>query len=152
MKFTNTKIWMSFAGASQPRRSWPGASGRREPRAFRLLDDRLKCFRLTKRELGEDLAIDFDTGLGEAIDEARIGKALLAHRRVQALNPQGTKNPLLGAPVARRILHRAIDRRLRRPDRVLAAAIKALGGPQCFLVLGVRGNPAFHACHGSSPD
>src|SRR6202022_5189861 len=132
------------------RRSWRWASSRRGPRAFRLLDDRPKCFRLTNRELGEDLAIDFDAGLGEAIDETRIGEALLTHRGVKPLNPQGAKNPLLGAPVARRILHRAIDRRLRRPDRVLAAAIKALGGPQCFLVLGVRGNAAFHAGHGSS--
>ncbi len=46
------------------RRSWPAASGRRGPRAFRLLDDRPKCFRLTYRELGKDLAIDFDAGLG----------------------------------------------------------------------------------------
>src|ERR1700730_4063962 len=84
--------------------SWRCASGRGGPRAFRLLDDRPKCLRLTNLEFCQALAVDFDTGLGEAIDEARIGEALLAHRRVQALNPQGAKNPLLGAPVARRIL------------------------------------------------
>src|ERR1019366_3409618 len=148
MTYPKTKISMSLLPRPPSwRRQGPDASSRHRQGASRLLDDNLECFWLMNREFGENLAIDFDTRFREAIDEARIGEAVLAHRRVETLNPQSAEDPLLGAAVARRILHRTIDRRLRRPDRILAAAVKALGGRQCLLVFGVRGNAALYASH-----
>src|SRR5208282_3839515 len=101
----------------------PNASSRHWLRYLRLyrFHNRLKGFRLTDREFGKHLTVDFNTRFRETIDEARIGKSVFTHRRVEPLDPQSAKNPLLGAAVPRRILHRTVDRRLRRPDRILAA-------------------------------
>jgi hypothetical protein len=44
------------------------------------------------------------------------------------------------------------DRGLGGADRILAAAVIALGGLVNFLVLGVRGHTAFDARHDGSPD
>jgi len=80
------------AGCLEPRplrlrRGGHLASGLSRQSALRLLDDRLESFRLADRELGQHLAIDFNAGLGEPVDEARIGEAELAHGGVQPLNP-----------------------------------------------------------------
>ena len=98
-------------------------------------------------EIGENLAVDLDAGLVEAVDETAIGQAVLADGGIDALDPQRTEIALAGLPVARRILHRFLDGLLGDADGVLATAIKALGGLHNLLVLGVGGNAAFHTCH-----
>src|SRR5690606_19607648 len=58
-------------------------------RGLRLGDQRGESLRLVDRHVGQHLAVDLDAGLVEAVDEAAVGEAVLAHRCVDALDPQG---------------------------------------------------------------
>ena len=53
---------------------------------------------------------------------------MLAHRGVDALDPQGAELALAVLAVAVGVLHRLVDRGLGGADGVLAAAEEALGG------------------------
>src|ERR1700761_7010005 len=99
------------------------ASGGLRQRALRLLDDRGE-----RRRLGEPLAVDFDPSRCKAGNKAAVGQPVLAHRRVDALNPQGAKLALAVLAVAVGVLHRLVDRGLGGADGVLAPAKEALGG------------------------
>src|SRR4051794_35538660 len=112
-----------------------------------LLDNRRESRRLGDGEIGQDLAIHCDAGADEAGDEARIGQAVLAHRRVDALNPQGAEFALAVLAIAVGVLQRLVDRGLGGADRVLAPAEEALGGFQNLLMLGVGSYAAFYASH-----
>src|SRR3712207_6576015 len=70
---------------------------------------------------------------------------------VEALDPQSAEGALLVATVTRRILHALLDRLLGNADRILAAAVEALGCLENLLVLGVGGNAPFDAGHGKTP-
>ena len=114
----------------------------------RLIDNGGERFRLADGDVGQDLAVDLDPGLAEAVDKSGIGQAVLAHRRVEALDPQRPEGALPVLAVAVGILKGLVDRRLGGADRVLAPAVIALGGVQNFLVFGVARHAAFHAGHG----
>src|SRR5262249_9658429 len=103
------------------------------------------------RQVGQDLAVDLDPGLAETVDKSAVGEAVLAHRGVDALDPEGAEGALLALAVAVGVLHRLLDRLLGDPDRVLAPAVVALGGFQHLLVLGMGGDAALYACHGFTP-
>ena len=75
---------------------------------------------------------------------------MLAHRRVDPLDPQRAELALAVLAVAVGVLHRLVDRGLGGADGVLAAAEIALGGLQNLLVLGVGGNAPLDACHRSN--
>src|SRR5690606_12985854 len=64
---------------------------------------------------------------------------------------QRAKIALLVPAVAIGILQRTLHRLLGDADRVLAAAVEALGGFQDLLVLGVGGYAPLHACHDETP-
>ena len=70
---------------------------------------------------------------------------LLAHRGVDALDPQGAEIALAVLAVAVGVLERLLHRLLGDADGVLATAVKALGGLQDLLVLGVARRASFHA-------
>src|SRR5690606_4273758 len=74
-----------------------------------------------------------------------VGQAVLAHRSVDALDPQGAEITLASLAVAVGVLQRLLHRLLGDADGVLATAVKALGGFQNLLVLGVAGSASFHA-------
>ena len=88
--------------------------------------------------------------LRQAVDKSAVGEAVLAHGRVDALDPERAEGALLALAVAIGVLHRLLDRLLGDADRILAAAVIALGLLQDFLVLGVGGDAALDACHGSN--
>src|SRR6202453_3626360 len=100
-------------------------------------DDRRERRWLGDREIREHLAVVFDAGRDQARDEAAVGEAVLADRRVDALNPKRAELALAILAVAVGILHRLVDGRLGGADRVLAAAEEAFGGAQGLLVFGV---------------
>src|SRR5690606_16766529 len=95
----------------------------------------------------QDLAVQLDAGLAQAVDELGVGEAFGAGRGVDALDPQGAERALLVAAVAVGVLPGAIDRGLGGADGVLAAAVEALGLGQNLLVLGVGHNAPFDASH-----
>src|SRR5690606_34758092 len=107
----------------------------------------LESLRLMDRHVGENLAVNLDPGLVQAVDEAAIGQAVFASGGIDALDPQGAKIALAIAPVARRILHRFLDGLPRNADRVLATAAKALRRLENLLVPGIGGYAALDVCH-----
>src|SRR5690606_41309176 len=106
---------------------------------------------LGDREIGEHLAVDRDLSLAEAVDKSTIGQPVIAHRGVDALDPQGAEIALLVAPVPVGVLAGLVDGGLGGPAGILAAAVKALRLLQDLLVTGVSGDASFTACHLSSP-
>ena len=86
---------------------------------------------------GQDLAVQLDTGLAEAVHELRIGKAFQTRGGVDALDPQGAERALLVAAVAVGVLAGTINGGLGGTDGVLAAAVETLGLLENLLVSGV---------------
>jgi hypothetical protein len=73
---------------------------------------------------------------------------VLPHRRVEPLDPERAESALPVLAVAVGVLQALFDRLLGDADGVLAPAIKALGGLQNLLVLGMGGDAPFDAGHG----
>src|SRR5690348_8701013 len=103
-------------------RTKSGCSG-----ALGLFDERRECSRFTDRKLRQDLPIDNDPGLAEAVDKSAIGQAVLADGGIDALDPESAEGALLVLAVAIGVLRRTIDRGLGGADRILATAVEALG-------------------------
>src|SRR3990167_5771805 len=112
-----------------------------------LLDDRGKGTAFVHRQVGHDLAVEFDPGELGAVNELRIGQPLGADRGVDPLDPQRAEIPLFDLPVAVGILTGLLDRLAGDPDGVLAATAIALGLVEDSLVLGARGDAALDTGH-----
>src|SRR5258706_523392 len=123
----------------------------RRQRGLGLFGNRLERRRLVNGEIGQNLAVDRDARLGQAVDEDAVGHAEGTNRGIEALDPQRAESALLALAVAEGVLPGLLDRGLGGTDGVLAAAVKTLGGLVDFLVLGVRGHTAFDARHDGSP-
>src|SRR6266478_9640067 len=67
---------------------------------------------LPDREIGQHFAVDLDAGALEAVDKSAVGQPVLAHRGVDALDPQPAEGALLALAVAIGILHGLLDRLL----------------------------------------
>src|SRR6185312_3839275 len=130
---------------SMDRRVKPGDDncGLRRQRGLGLFHDRLECRRLADGEIGQHLAVDQQSGLAQAGNEAAVVEAERPHRGVQALDPERAERTLTALAVAEGILAGFLDCLLGDADGVLAAAVIALGGLVDFLVLGVSGDTTF---------
>src|SRR5262249_29894319 len=117
-------------------------------RRFCLADNCLERRRLADREIGQHFAVNRDPGFGETGNETAVIEAERADRGVEPLNPQSAKAALAPLAVAIGVLIRLLDCLFGNPNRVLAAAIIALGGFKHFLVLGMGGDAALDASHG----
>jgi hypothetical protein len=92
-----------------------------------LIHQSLEGLGLVHGEIGEDLAVDLDPGPDEPADKSAVGEAIKPAGRVDALDPEGAEIPLLLFAADIIVLQRAVDRGVGRGDRVLAAAVEALG-------------------------
>src|SRR5687768_11149786 len=122
-------------------------SGLLRKRSAGLGDDRLERLALVHRDIGQDLAVEIDSGEFEAVHELAVGQALGPDGGVDALDPQGAEAALLHLAVAIGILPGLLDGLAGDADRVLAAAVIALRLIQQSLVAGLGGRPALDACH-----
>src|ERR1700722_13128697 len=71
-------------GAGEGDKACLGGLGQR---AFGLLDDRGEGCGLGNGEVGQHLTVDFNPCRGKAGNKPAIGQPVLAHRRIDALNP-----------------------------------------------------------------
>src|SRR5262245_23135918 len=145
------KTWMagtSPAMTTRKPRSGKSDLSRRREGGFGLLDDRLKGRRLVDGEVGQDLAIDHEPGLGEAVDKSAVVEPKRPHRGIEALDPERPEGALPALAIAVGVLIGLLDRLLGDADRVLATAEIALRGLEYFLVLGVSGDTTLDAGHG----
>src|SRR5689334_2776708 len=122
--------------------------GSRRQSGLGLFDDRLKGRRLVDGEVGQDLAIDHEPGLGEAVDKSAVVEPKRPHRGIEALDPERPEGALAAFAVAEGVLIGLLDRLLGNADRVLATAVIAFRGLEDFLVLGVSGDTTLDAGHG----
>src|SRR6185503_3879793 len=100
-------------------------------------------------EIREHLAVDLDVGALQACHEHAVAHAQLAHRRVDARDPQRAELALLHAAVAVRILPRLHQRLLRDAVDVLAPAAESLGLPEDLLVARARRYTPLDSWHGA---
>src|SRR5262249_2709157 len=84
-------------------------------------------------------------------DKSRIGHALFANGRIDALDPECAEFALAHFAVAVRIMRGLLHGGVGRAEGFRATAIKALRLLQNFLVPGVGGDAAFDASHFKSP-
>src|SRR5687768_12417467 len=101
------------------------------------------------REIGQHLAVDVDVRALQPGHEARVGHAQLAHRGVDARDPQRADHALLGAAVAVGILARLHHRLLGHPVDVLPAAAEPLRLLQYLLVARARLRASLDSRHGA---
>src|SRR6266545_4631892 len=92
-----------------------------------LVDERLEAGRVLDGEVGQDLAVDGDARERKAVDKSAVGEPVLAHRGVDALDPKPAECALLALAVAVAVLQGLLDGLLGDADRILAAAVVALG-------------------------
>src|SRR5262245_15885488 len=90
-----------------------------------LLRDRGECRRLAHSKVREDLAVDLDTGLVQAVDEAAVRRAVEPGRRVDARNPQLAEVALALAPVPVGIVEREQHGLVRPPEHTMPLALVA---------------------------
>src|SRR5258707_14276493 len=88
----------------------------RRQRGLGLFGDRLECRRLVNGEIGQNLAVDRNARLGQAIDEDTVGHAERTHRGVEALDPQRAEGALLALAGAKGVLPGLLDRGLGGAD------------------------------------
>src|SRR5436189_3624559 len=101
------------------------------------------------REIGEHLAVNLDVGAPQARHEGGIAHAELAHRRVDARDPQRPEGALLVAPIAVGILPRLHHRLLGDAVDVAAAAAEALRLLQDLLVARARRDSTLYSWPGA---
>src|SRR5262249_19150246 len=126
-------------------------SGRFGEGCLRLLCDGAKRRRVVHGEIGEHLAIDFEAGLHQAVDQSAVGQAIDARGRVDARNPERAELALLRAPVAIRILAGLDDGLLGCAIDLAPGVVIALRLGQNFLVTAPRLDATLHSCHVLTP-
>ena len=65
-----------------------------------MVDDGLESLGVVQSEVGKDLAVDFDTRLGELVDELAVVHAIFTDGSVDTDNPQAAEFALLVSSVA----------------------------------------------------
>src|SRR4051812_10376328 len=101
------------------------------------------------REIGEDLAVDVDLRALQPGHERAVGHAELAHRGVDARDPQRAEGALLLAAVAVGVLPRLHHRLLGDAVDVLAAAAEPLRLLEDLLVARARRYSTLDPWHGA---
>src|SRR5580658_7708368 len=81
----------------------------RGQRRARGRDHRGERLGLADRYIGQDLAVEIQSGEFDPVHELRIGQPVLARARIDPLDPQGAEIALAVAPVAIGITQRLLD-------------------------------------------
>src|SRR6266513_1677314 len=115
-----------------------------------LLRDRAECRGVVHGDVREHLAVDFDTGLVQAVDDAAVGESVQARRGVDARDPQCAELTLVLPPVAVRVLACLDDGLLGRAIDLAPRVVVALRLAENFLVTTSGRHATLHSCHGSA--
>src|SRR5204863_461662 len=114
-----------------------------------LAGDLVESRLVANGEVREHLAIDVDVGALQARHERAVAHAELAHRGVDASDPQRPELAFLLPAVAIGVLPRFHQRLLRDPVDVLAPAAEALRLFEDFLVARARRYASLDSWHGA---
>ncbi len=103
-----------------------------------LLNNGLESLGIVQSEVGKDLAVDFDAGFRQLVDELAVVHVILAHGGVDTHDPQATEFALLVSSVAISVLLTLFVRVLRHSPHILSRAELTFGLLQDFLSSGSR--------------
>ena len=106
-----------------------------------------KRFGLIHGEIGEHLAVDFDTGLLEAVDDPAVAQPELTRGGVDARDPERAEVALLGAAIAIRILAGLDDGLLGSAEYLATGVVVALRLASEFSCDGTGSDATFDSCH-----
>src|SRR5882672_11826762 len=115
-----------------------------------LLRDRAERRSVVHRDVREHLAVDFDAGLVQAVDDAAVGEPVQARRGVDARDPQCAELTLVLPPVAVRVLACLDDGLLGRAIDLAPGVVVTLGLGENLLVTASGRHATLHSCHGSA--
>ena len=101
-----------------------------------MVDDGLESLGVVQSEVGKDLAVDFDTRLGELVDELAVVHAIFTDGSVDTDNPQAAEFALLVSSVAISVGLTLFVRVLRHSPDILSRAELTFGLLQDFLSAG----------------
>ena len=129
------------------------------PRAF---VEQILVHGLQVRSVHEGRNFRFGHGAAAGVEDlaamgAELGFAVDVHEAVRVRGMEASSSTIRAWAAAgdvrraRWLLGRPFTVLSTQPDRILAAAVKALGGLEGFLMLGVRGDATFDASHETSP-
>ena len=113
-----------------------------------LGDDGAECGGVGDREIGEDLAIRFDTGGLEAFDEAGVGQSFVACGSADALDPQAAELAFALFAVTVFVGLGLADGVFRVTEELRAETAEALGTQQDALTTGAAGRGVGCTWHG----
>src|SRR5689334_24948176 len=98
-------------------------------------------------EFGQDLAVDLDAGLHQAVEQPAVRQPMLAGRRIDAGDPQRAELALLGATIAIGILACLDDGLLRGAEYLAAGVVVTLRLGENFLVTASGNDATLYTCH-----
>ena len=101
-----------------------------------MVDDGLESLGVVQSEVGKDLAVDFDAGLRQLVDELAVVHAIFTNGSIDTDNPQAAEFALLVSSVAICVGLTLFVRVLRHSPHVLSRAELTFGLLQDFLSSG----------------
>src|SRR6266436_1325919 len=123
------RVMTARSAKTDPLRSVDAESG------LCLLRDRAERRSVVHRDVREHLAVDFDAGLVQAVDDAAVGEPVQARRGVDARDPQCAELTLVLPPVAVRVLACLDDGLLGRAIDLAPGVVVALRLGENLLVI-----------------
>src|SRR5687768_3185236 len=106
---------------------------------------------ITDGQVSQDLAVDLDPGLAQAVHEHAVTHVVLVRRRVDAGDPEAAEVALLVATVTIGVPPAALHRLLRGTPQLAARAEGAARGLHDLLFALQAHDVRFDSWHGSAP-
>src|SRR5579863_636549 len=114
---------------------------------FRLLRDGAKRRRVVYGDVREHLAVDFNTGLGEAVDDAAVAQPVNTGGSVDTRDPQSAELTLFLPTIAIRVLASLDDRLFGGAIDLAPGVVVALRLAKNLLVTAPGRHATFDSCH-----
>ena len=111
--------------------------------SFYGINDSLECFRIVEREVGEDFAVDLDTGFVDKTHKLRVAEVVLTSSSVDTLDPESTEVAFFVFTVAVSVGQTFFPGIFGNGPDVTAAAEVAAGEFQDFFATCARGNVVY---------
>src|SRR5882757_9046924 len=115
---------------------------------FSFLDQQHEAWSVFYRDVGKNLAVQFDSGGLQAVNELAVSNAVQTSGCSDTLNPQAAILPLLDAAIAKRVAICAVRGFLRRLVEFALSEEKTFSPLKIFLAPCPALGAAFYASHG----
>ncbi len=118
-----------------------------ELEAFHLFHEAGETCLVKDSHIGQNLAVQSDVGLLQAVHEHAVGHAVGAGAGIDTSDPQATENALLVAAVTISVLTGLHHRLLGNAENIIATKDETLGEFHNLLMTSASGNTTFYSGH-----